>query len=63
MLRVKRSLPILFMRDTGTAAEAVQLLQLGAYHYFDRYPEKGSLTDFLARLSGRQSTPPAARGR
>jgi DNA-binding NtrC family response regulator len=63
MLRVKRSLPILFMRDSGTAAEAVQLLQLGAYHYFDRYPEKAAMTDFLAKLSsGRCSVQPATRG-
>ncbi|HEX3685864.1 MAG TPA: sigma-54 dependent transcriptional regulator [Bryobacteraceae bacterium] len=62
MLRVKRSLPILFIRESGTAAEAVQLLQLGAYHYFDRYPEKGSFTDFLARLSARQGGPAAVRG-
>ena len=56
MLRVKRSLPILFIRDSGTAAEAVQLLQLGAFHYFDRYPERDALADFLAKLSLRQCT-------
>jgi len=62
MLRVKRSLPILCIRDSGTAAEAVQLLQLGAYHYFDRYPERNSLAEFLAKLSARQCGPPSGRG-
>lgn len=28
MLRVKRSLPVVFIRDAGTAAEAVRLLKL-----------------------------------
>lgn len=48
MLRVKRSLPIIAIRDSGTAAEAVQLLRLGAHHYFDRCPEANTFSEFLA---------------
>jgi len=58
LLRVKRSLPILFIREPGATAEAVQLLQLGAYHYFDKCPEKSLLADVLDKLSTRQQTPP-----
>lgn len=50
-LRVKRSLPVILIRDSGTAAEAVQLLKLGAHHYFDRVPEKNAFAQFLAGLS------------
>jgi DNA-binding NtrC family response regulator len=51
MLRVKRSLPILFIHDAGTAEEAVRLLKLGAYHYFDRQPETAEISGLLRRLS------------
>jgi DNA-binding NtrC family response regulator len=60
MLRVKQSLAVLFMRESGTAAEAVQLLKLGANHYFERIPDRNTLGDFLAKLSPRQCGTPAA---
>lgn len=54
MLRVKRSLSIIAIRDSGTAAEAVQLLRMGAHHYFDQVPAPDALTRFLAGLSCHQ---------
>lgn len=51
MLRVKRSLPVIAIRNSGSAAEAVQLLKLGAHHYFDQCPPKDLFSDFLSGLS------------
>jgi DNA-binding NtrC family response regulator len=54
--RVKPSLPVLFIHESGTASEAVQLLKCGACHYFDSPPAKN---EFLAFLAGVHSAEPA----
>ncbi len=62
LLRVKRSLPVILIRDSGTAPEAVQLLKLGAHHYFDRLPEKNDFAQFLAALSSHQHSSDSESG-
>ncbi|MBV9762366.1 MAG: sigma-54-dependent Fis family transcriptional regulator [Acidobacteriaceae bacterium] len=58
MLRVKPSMPILFIGSPGIAPEAAHLLQAGARHCFDRTPDGASLAACLAKL-----TPPAVPSR
>jgi DNA-binding NtrC family response regulator len=59
MQRVKSSLPILFMHHSGSAAEAVELLKAGAYHYFDRSPGRDALLTFLSNVQHGMSKPQA----
>lgn len=48
VLRVKASLPVVFINAEGSAPEAVQLLKSGACHYFDCHPAKDEFLAFLA---------------
>lgn len=43
-------LPVIFVRPGGTASEAVHLLKLGAFHYFDQIPDRPALNAVLATL-------------
>lgn len=57
MHRVKSSLPIVFIHESGAAAEAVELLKAGAQHYFDRHPSRDALRAFLSTLRSKTSEP------
>jgi DNA-binding NtrC family response regulator len=56
LLRAKPGLPILFLRQQGPATEAVQLLKLGAWHYFDADPDQD---EFARVLEGLPTPQPA----
>ncbi len=43
-------LPVIFVRRGGTAAEAVQVLKQGAFHYFDQLPDQVALSAVLGTL-------------
>ena len=51
-------LPVTFIRPGGTAAEAVQLLKQGAFHYFDQLPDQvalGAVLGSVPRFSERNN--------
>lgn len=48
--RLAPTMPIVFIHDGGPVDEAVQLVKLGAYHYFDHVPERALLADLLGGL-------------
>ena len=50
LLRYFPRLPIIFVRPVGTTAEAVQLLKLGAFHYFEQTPDQPSLSAVLSDI-------------
>lgn len=50
LLRHFPRLPVIFIRQGGTAGEAVQLLKQGAFHYFDQVPDQSALCTVLGGL-------------
>ncbi|HEX4232306.1 MAG TPA: sigma-54 dependent transcriptional regulator [Bryobacteraceae bacterium] len=50
LLRAKPGLPVLFLREQGPATEAVQLLKLGASHYFGANPDQEEFARVLESL-------------
>jgi DNA-binding NtrC family response regulator len=57
MLRVKPSLPVVFIGSPETTPDAAQLLQAGARHYFDQLSSRGAVAAFLATLATPQPVP------
>jgi DNA-binding NtrC family response regulator len=57
MHRVKSSLPIVFLHESGNAAEAVELLRAGAQQYFDRHPSRDALRAFLSSVQSKTLEP------
>jgi DNA-binding NtrC family response regulator len=58
MQRVQSSLPIIFSHQSGSAAQAVELLKAGAHHYFDRHPGRDALLAFLSTVQRKISKLP-----
>ena len=58
LLRAQPGLPVLFLRERGPATEAVQLLKLGAWHYFDAIPDQDDFARVLDSLPSPQPSPP-----
>lgn len=54
LLRAKPGLPVLFLHEQGPATEAVQLLKLGAWHYFDAVPDQEEFGRVLDSLPASQ---------
>lgn len=50
LMRANAGLPVLFLHQFGSATEAVQLLKLGAVHYFDSIPEQDEFARVLESL-------------
>jgi DNA-binding NtrC family response regulator len=50
LLRYFPRVPVIFVRWGGAAAEAVQLLKLGAFHYFDQIPDQAALSVVLSTI-------------
>ena len=55
LLSAKPGLPVLFLREQGSATEAVQLLKLGAWHYFDSIPDQEEFGRVLDGLPAAQT--------